>query len=350
MYPALAVVGALGERADVLWVGGRGGMEERLVRREGLPFKAIPAAGLHGVGLSALPRNLLQLVRGTVAARGVLNEYRPDVLFFTGGYVGGPVAVAGRGIPKVTFVPDVEPALALRWISRVADRVCVTTEVSRRYYRRAGKVRVTGYPSRFEGERPDKESARRELGLGTELPVVLVLGGSRGARSINLALWDDLEPLLERAWVVHLTGQRDWPDVEPVRARLSSDLADHYRPHAYLHEKMGHALAASDLVVSRAGASVLGEYPLFGLPSILVPYPHAWRYQRTNATYLAERGAAIVLEDQILGRELVSSVITLLNDRPRRAEMARAAARLAQEGAAKAVAEELQRVGGKASL
>lgn len=349
MYPALAVVGALGERADVLWVGGQGGMEERLVRRAGLPFEAIPAAGLHGVGLAALPGNLLQLARGTVAVSGVLREFRPDVLFFTGGYVGGPVAAAGLRAPKVTFVPDVEPALALRWISRVADRVCVTTDESPRYYRRVEKVTVTGYPSRFEEDRPDMESGRRALGLGMDLPVVLVLGGSRGARSINRALWEGLDPLLGRAQVLHLTGERDWPEVDTVRQRLSSGLAARYKPHAYLHDEMGQALAAADLVVSRAGASALGEYPLFELPSILVPYPHAWRYQRTNAAFLAGRGAAIVLDDDELDRELLPTVRSLLKDEARRAEMGRAAAGLAREGAAKAVAEELLRVGGKAS-
>lgn len=341
MYPALAVVAALGERADVLWLGGEGGIEERLVRREGLPFRAIPAAGLHGVGLTSIPGNLITLLRGTLAARLELDQFEPDVLFFTGGYVGGPVALAGLRLPKVAYVPDIEPALALRWIGRVSDRICVTAPESSAHYRDESKLRVTGYPSRFAGQAPDRRSGRLELGLTADPPVVLVLGGSKGARSINQALWEGLPELLERAQVVHLTGERDWPLAEPARDRLPEDQAGRYKIHPYLHEEMGHALAAADLVVSRAGASILGDYPLFGLPSVLVPYPHAWRYQRTNASYLAARGAAVVLEDEELEAELIPTVLELLEDESRRSKMGVAATALAQPDAARAIADEI---------
>ena len=349
MYPALAVVAELGEMADVLWLGGEGGIEERLVQREGLPYRSIPAAGLHGVGLRALPGNLVALLRGTLAARLELDEFKPDALFFTGGYVGGPVALAGLRRPKVAYVPDIEPALALRWIGRVSDRICVTVPESRAYYRNEGKVRVTGYPSRFAGQVPDKESGRRTLGLAPEPPVLLVLGGSKGARSINRALWSGLHELLPHAQVVHLTGERDWPEVDGVRSQLPGELAERYQAHAYLHERMGDALAAADLVVSRAGASVLGDYPLFGLPSVLVPYPHAWRYQRTNASHMAANGAAVVVEDEQLEAQLIPTVIELLRDETRRSKMAVAATGLARPGAARAIADEILAVRGGAA-
>jgi UDP-N-acetylglucosamine--N-acetylmuramyl-(pentapeptide) pyrophosphoryl-undecaprenol N-acetylglucosamine transferase len=111
---------------------------------------------------------------------------------------------------------------------------------------------------------------------------VLVFGGSRGARSINEAVWDILPNLLEIAQVVHITGELDWPRVPAVIEKLDATYANRYHPHAYLHEGMGQALGAADLVVSRAGAATIGEYPLFGLPAVLVPYPHAWRYQEVK--------------------------------------------------------------------
>ena len=120
VYPALAVVHALGNNADVLWVGGEGGMEGDLVPRTGLDYASIPAAGLHGVGLRSLPGTLWKLGRGVGAARKILRSFQPDVLFFTGGFVGIPVAVAGRNIPQALYVPDIEPGLAARWISRRA--------------------------------------------------------------------------------------------------------------------------------------------------------------------------------------------------------------------------------------
>ncbi len=102
VYPALAVHDVLTSKVtdvETLWVGGEGGMEEALVRRQGIPFRSIPAAGVHGVNVTALPRNLLILGRGVLAARKILNDFKPDVLFFTGGYVAVPVALAGRSIP-----------------------------------------------------------------------------------------------------------------------------------------------------------------------------------------------------------------------------------------------------------
>lgn len=347
VYPALAVADALGRRAEVLWVGAAGGIEERLVSRTGIPFQAIPAAGLHGVGLRALPANLLQLAQGTLAAREIIGQFDPDALFFTGGYVGGPVALAALGRPKVTFVPDIEPALSQRLIGRLATRICVTNESSRRFYRRQDKVRVTGYPTRFGDRRPTSEDARRALGLRPEVPVVLVLGGSLGARSINLATWQALPKLLPSCQLLHIVGSRDWDLLERETAGLQPDLRDRYLPVVYLEEEMAQALAAADLAVSRAGASALGEYPLFGLPAVLVPYPHGWRYQQTNAEYLAERGAALVLADEGLEAELSAKVLSLLGDRPRLQRMGAAAAKLATAGAEREIARIILAAAGK---
>jgi undecaprenyldiphospho-muramoylpentapeptide beta-N-acetylglucosaminyltransferase len=344
VYPALAVVGALGERADVLWIGGEGGMEQRLVSRRGIRFAAIPAAGVHGVGLAALPRNALALVRGVFAARRLIHSFDPDAMLFTGGFVGVPAALAGWRRPSVTFVPDVQPALAQRLIARTADRVCVTTQDSSKYFRQSSKVVVTGYPSRFAGAQPDGRQARRALGLSTEIPVLLVMGGSKGARSINTALWGSLKALLTAMQVVHLTGERDWPMVESAVQDLSPERADRYRPFAYLHDDMRNALAAADLVVSRAGASALGEFPLFGLPAVLVPYPHAWRYQQINAEYMAARGAAVVLADSDLSTGLLPTVTGLMGATDERAAMGQAARRLARPSAADVIASNLVQV------
>lgn len=327
----------------MIWVGSVRGMEAELVGRAGLEFRAVPAAGVHGVGLARLPGNLFSLARGYFRARRLVREIRPDVALFTGGYVGVPVQLAARPAGSVAFVPDIEPGLAMRWISRRADSVCVTTERSLKHYPAAARVRVSGYPSRFAGKVPTRDEGRRGLGLASHIPVVLVMGGSRGARSINEAVWQVLPDLLARTQIVHLTGALDWPRVAAIQDQLGQH-SERYRPFEYLHGRMGEALAAADLVVSRAGASVLGDYPHFSLPSVLIPYPHAWKYQITNAEYMAQHGAAVTLLDEELIDRLAAVIRELLEDSDRLARMAGACRALAQPEAARVIVEELRMV------
>jgi UDP-N-acetylglucosamine--N-acetylmuramyl-(pentapeptide) pyrophosphoryl-undecaprenol N-acetylglucosamine transferase len=324
VYPALAVHSALASKVpdvDTLWVGGETGMEEALVKRQGIAFQSIPAAGVHGVGLVTMPRNLVLLGRGIFAARRILREFNPDVLFFTGGYVAVPVALAGRSIPLLLYVPDIEPGLALKSLARFSDVIAVTTEQSQQYFNK--RVYETGYPLRADLALWDRQTAHRHLGISGELPSLLVFGGSQGARSINMAVLHHLRALLQKFEIIHLTGELDWQSVRAEREQLPVELAARYHALPYLHE-MGAALAAADLVVSRAGASCLGEFPLFGLPAMLVPYPHAWRYQKVNSDYLARRGAAVILEDHRLKDELLVTLSILL-DNPNKLKAMRAA-------------------------
>lgn len=345
VYPALSIVQAARDQGfleDLLWVGGEGGMEAELVRREGIRFEAIPAAGVHGVGLRVLPGNLARLMRGIGAAQRILTIYRPDVLLFTGGYVAVPVAFAGRRVPIVLYVPDIEPGLALKTVARFADRICLIAEDSRRYFRATDRLVVTGHPARQGLADWSPEDARTALDLAPQLPVLLVFGGSKGARSINRAVLAVLPQLLAGAQVVHLSGTLDWEEVEAAARQLPDDLRARYRPHPYLHERMGAAYRSADLVLSRAGASAVGEFPLFGVPAVLVPYPYAWRYQKVNADYLTRHGAAVTLPDEQLGEHLLPLVRDLLEDPGRREKMSNAMHNLARPDAAARVAETLQ--------
>ena len=322
-------------------------MEEALVARQGITFRRIPAAGLHGVGLATLPRNLTKLARGVFAARNILKEFKPDVMFFTGGYVAVPMAVAGMTIPSLLYVPDIEPGMALKSLAGFANAIAVTTEGSQRFFNK--KVIQTGYPLRADLVLWDRETANRHLGISSRLPVLLVLGGSKGARSINLTVLDNLQPLLEKFEIIHISGETDWTYVKHRREQLPVELAARYHTIPYLHE-MGAALAATDIVLSRAGASCLGEYPLFGLPAILVPYPFAWRYQKVNADYLTNRGAAVILEDQVLSDELMNT-LNVLMENPNKLQAMRAAMfELSHPRAAEKIAGLLMELAGEKSL
>jgi UDP-N-acetylglucosamine--N-acetylmuramyl-(pentapeptide) pyrophosphoryl-undecaprenol N-acetylglucosamine transferase len=345
VYPGLAVAQALAADPDapqVLYVGGAGGVEERLVTRAGLRFAAVPAGGVHGLAPWRVIWNLIKLTRGWGAAVRLGRRERPAALFATGGYASVPVALAAwaLGVPILVYLPDIEPGLAVRAIARLAARVAVTVEDSRSYFP-AHKVVVTGYPVRAGFHGLDRMEARASLGLGCDELVLLVMGGSRGARSVNQAVSGVLEQVLELAQVVHVSGELDWPWVAARREALPAALRARYHAFPYLHEEMARALVAADLALCRAGASTLGELPFFGLPAVLVPYPHAWRYQRVNADWLVGRGAAVQLDDEQLPEELLPALRQLLKDRARLSDMRERIQALARPDAATRLAAEL---------
>jgi UDP-N-acetylglucosamine--N-acetylmuramyl-(pentapeptide) pyrophosphoryl-undecaprenol N-acetylglucosamine transferase len=268
----------------------------------------------------------------------------------TGGYVNVPVALVARAmrLPAAIYLPDVEPGRAIRFLSRFADRVACTAAASRAYFP-GKKVVVTGYPVRPELRAAlalSTEAALAEFGLGPGRRTLFVFGGSRGARTINRALLAALPALLAEFQVIHISGALDWNEVQDAAAALPEALRRYYRPFPYLHEQMGAAFRAADLVVARAGASMLGEAPAFSLPSVLVPYPHAWRYQKVNADFLADRGAAIRLDDETLPARLLPVVQELLRDGQRLSAMAQAAGALDRPDAAADIARLLLDLGG----
>jgi UDP-N-acetylglucosamine--N-acetylmuramyl-(pentapeptide) pyrophosphoryl-undecaprenol N-acetylglucosamine transferase len=293
-------------------------MERELVMREGVPFKAISAGAMHGVGVSRAVRGAFRTLKGVSDAVRVVNEWKPDVVLLTGGFVGVPVSMAAsmKRVPAVVFLPDIEPGQALNVMARFATKVAVTTEASAQYID-AQKMVVTGYPVREAFAHADRASARAHFGIAADEKVLLVFGGSKGARSINRAVLTGIAALLQRAVVIHVTGAGDWEEVSAARAQLTATQQERYLAFPYLHEEMAQAMAAADLAICRAGASALGELPYVGLPALLVPYPYAWRYQKVNAQYLSDRGAAEMLRDEDLAgaaKGLVARATVLLDD------------------------------------
>ena len=289
-------------------------MEAELVQREGIAFESIPAAGVHGVGLKKLPGNILNLLKGMVKSRRILKRFKPDVLLFTGGYVAAPMAIVATRYPSVLFVPDIEPGMALKLITRFANKIAVPNDESLKYFskRDQKKVVITGYPTKPELTEMSKEEGRKTFKLSEDKPVILVFGGSKGAQTINRALVPLLPSLLEKYQVVHITGNFNWEEVQSQTIALQDN--PNYRVFPYLHEEMTAALKAADLIVSRAGASTIGEYPILGTPSILIPYPFAWRYQKVNADYLTNQGAARFLPDEQMPIQLEQYIDEILND------------------------------------
>jgi UDP-N-acetylglucosamine--N-acetylmuramyl-(pentapeptide) pyrophosphoryl-undecaprenol N-acetylglucosamine transferase len=344
VYPALTVAQALRERApaDEIWyVGREQGIERSLAERAGLPFEAVPAAPVRGAGPLRLLGNIADLMKGIAAAHRLLRRLRPDAVFATGGYVSVPVVVAAwlRRIPSMIYLPDMEPGLAVKALALIAKRIAVTNEEAARFFPACRTV-VTGYPVRAEFATLSRDEARKQLDL-SESKALLVFGGSRGASALNTAVERSLSELLEIAEVLHVCGNVDFARLSQRRSALSAEEQTRYRLFEYLHD-LPAAVKAADLVVSRAGASVLGEFTTAGAPSILVPYPFAGQHQMNNARYLAERGAAVIVDNDDVGKSLFLIARELLGDEGRRATMRQSALRLARPDAAHRLAEILR--------
>lgn len=354
VYPALSALEALialpeaATRAeDVLWVGSRAGVERSIVGRTGHPYAAVSTGPLHGANVMQAIQSVGKILAGIWQAASLIGRWRPAAVLATGGFVSVPVVVAAwlRRVPVLLYLPDMEPGMAVKALARIARRVAVSFEPAAAFF--GDKSVVTGYPVRQALFEVNRDEARQSLRLYAELPVLLVMGGSRGARSINQAVQASLSALLAEMEIIHVTGSLDYESLLTAKKALPATLRDRYWVHEYLHDEMVLALKAADLVVARSGAATLGEFPAAGLPAILAPYPYAGRHQEQNAAYLQAAGAALVIDDDRLADELQSSVLRLLRDGETLKRMGQAARAASKPDAARRIAQELVSIGEK---
>ena len=339
--PALAVAAALrADGAEVAFVGA-GRAEAALVPQAGYELHAIAVEGLSRSNPLRALRALLRAALAVPRARALLRRLCPDAVMGGGGYVAGPVALAALmlRIPIVLTEADSRLGLTNRLLAPFARRVCLSFPIAGRDGRR---YRVTGRP--VPATSRDLQGARERLGIGAGETCVLVFGGSLGARTINRAAADAFagRPSIGAIRVLHIAGSREYAEL------ARRELPDGYDLREYLDEAdFADALAAADLVVSRAGGSVF-EIAAHGVPAILVPYPHAsGDHQTTNARWMADAGAAVLIADgQLTGARLSRQVAELLADRSGLATMAAASRRLARPDAAQEIASELLQAAG----
>ena len=308
-------------------------------------YHAVLAGPVHGVNPVRILFSLLKLKIGVFQSFFHLLRIRPRVILLTGGWANLPLALSARvlRIPTVIYLPDIEPGLTIKALQPFARKVAITVAPSARFFPRE-KTIVTGYPLLASRLTADREQAREHFGLQPDRPALLVFGGSRGARNINIALAEHLQRLLDKGiQVLHVTGELDWRRSQQQAGALADH--PHYYPFAYLHDDMGLAFAAADLALCRAGASTLAELPLFGLPAILAPYPYAWRYQKVNADYLTERGAAVRLNDEDLSEKLYDTITGLIFDEARLSQMRARSKALANPNGARRLADLLREIG-----
>jgi UDP-N-acetylglucosamine--N-acetylmuramyl-(pentapeptide) pyrophosphoryl-undecaprenol N-acetylglucosamine transferase len=352
VFPGIAVAEALTRKTrevEVLFIGGAEGFEAKAVPAAGYRFAPVPARGLLGKRILALPMALWTVLRGLIVAYRQIKAFDPDVIFATGGYVSGPVALAGRllGKPLVLHEQNSVPGITNRLLSRVAREVHINLASARKHFPRRRHLKLSGSPLRRGILEGDRGRARQDLGLERDRLTVVILGGSQGARSINRAAVGAIQRLQQRddLQFVLQTGQHDfrWAQTRLRGARTPTVV----RPFI---EKMGDLYQLADLVVARAGAMTLAELSACGKASILVPFPHATHnHQEANARDLLEAGAAIMILDRDLSSDLLADEIAKLIDTPRKLrEMSNNALIMARPDAAEKIADALLRYGGAA--
>jgi UDP-N-acetylglucosamine--N-acetylmuramyl-(pentapeptide) pyrophosphoryl-undecaprenol N-acetylglucosamine transferase len=331
VLPSLAVAEALvAHGARVTFAGSPDRAEARLVPEAGFELDTFPVSGLPRRPGPAQARALAKAMRAPRACRRILKERRPDVVLGGGGYVAGPMVYAASrlGIPAALMEADAHLGLANRLAAPFAERVFLAFPIEGR---ERPKYRVTGRPIPARNRPTSRAEGRRVFDLPPRARVLLVFGGSQGARSLNeeiVEAFGEIGPA-----VLHLCGERDF---ESLRGRVKRD---DYRLVPFSDE-FGAAVGAADLVVARAGGSVW-ELAAAGKPAILVPYPFATAdHQTKNALFFERAGGAITVPETELGR-VADLARSLLGDAERLKEMGEAMKRVAKPDAADEVAEGL---------
>jgi len=336
--------------AAVSFVGARGRAEAELVPAAGYEIDLLDVRGIDRRNPLRAAVAAGKAMAGVGAARGLLRRRRADVVMGGGGYVAGVAGMAAvlTRTPLVLTEADSHLGLANRVLARRARRVCLSFPIAGR---EGDPYLLTGRPVPAAVLDADREAARRRFGVPAGAPCLLVMGGSQGARSINLAAVEAFaegERAAGRGFhVVHLSGERDHDE---IACRLAAaPHAERYEAIAY-EPDLGDVLAACDLVLARAGGSIF-ELVARGRPAILVPYPHATAdHQSANAKWMVDAGAAETIADAELSADaLAERVEALFGDQDRLEAMAAAAASLAMPDAARRIADEVLAAAGRGS-
>ena len=345
--PALALAEVLQQRGvDVRYAGTPNGVEARLVKEAGLPFTPFEASGFNRNHPTTIFKGVSLIEKSTHAAKKWFAEIKPDVVVAFGGYVCIPVgrAATKMGVPLVVHEQNSVMGMANKYLSRNACAVCLTYEHAASAVADASKVMITGNPVRSSVFASTREQGREALGIPPEATMLLVTGGSLGARHLNQAMTALKKDLLahDDLFIVHVTGPKELDSVTADLA-LSPEEAERWKLVGYTNQ-MGECMAATDAIVSRAGATSLAEISARAIPAVLVPFPFATEdHQTTNARAYVDAGCAYMISDaEVETPEFARMVETLIEDAQVRASMSAAAKAQKTADAAAALADAVE--------
>ncbi|HHX27772.1 MAG: undecaprenyldiphospho-muramoylpentapeptide beta-N-acetylglucosaminyltransferase [Bacillota bacterium] len=353
IYPAVAVAKEMSRllpRTSVLYVGTGTGMESKIVPREGLAFKSVRSSGVMGKSAVVALKGLANAFMGVFDAVTLLRDFRPDVVLGTGGYASGPVIAAAHllRIPRAIQEQNAVPGKTNLWLSRISAVTFAAWDYSVKFFPVPSRVLVTGNPVRSEVlEETGKDESRRFFGMVEKGPAVLLLGGSRGAKTLVEAGIAISKRMPEGTSMLFVTGAEYYPEAcRALGARPGDGIEGAsigniiLKPYVY---DMAKAYSACDLVIGRAGGMTLAEITARGIPSVIVPSPNvAGNHQEYNARALEEEGAALVVrEGPQAGSRVAEAALGLLGDPEKLARLSQASERIGRKEATKEICHRL---------
>jgi UDP-N-acetylglucosamine--N-acetylmuramyl-(pentapeptide) pyrophosphoryl-undecaprenol N-acetylglucosamine transferase len=338
LFPAIAVAEQIREmkpEADILFIGTKNKIEGRVVPELGFKFKSI---WIKGFSRKLNFENILfplKLFVSMMQSLLININFKPNVAIGSGGYVAGPAiwAASVMGAKIILLEQNSYPGVTTRLLERYAKEVHLSFQESKKYLRKEKLHHLTGNPVRKNLGRMERTEALRKFGLSGEKKTLLVLGGSLGAKTINEVMSDNLKKLEEKdIQVIWQTGKNYFEQFQTLKSEkvLVRDFI----------EDMNAAYSACDLVLARAGATTIAELLNLGIPSILVPSPNvAENHQYFNAKSLFEQGAAILIEDKNITKELIKTVLNTFSDDNKLADLKNNAKAMAKPNAAEVIAQ-----------
>ena len=350
IYPAVAVAEALkrkwGDDVEILFVGAEGKMEMEKVPALGYNIKGLPVAGLQRrLALSnfALPFKVMASIR---RAKGIIRDFNADVVVGFGGYASAPVLRAAQrlGLPTIIQEQNSFAGLTNKLLSKRAKRICVAYDGMERFFPKE-RIVMTGNPlrGRFSAEGVNKEEALNYYGFNADMPVILVVGGSLGTRTLNEMM---------KAWILTLGGEAPVQVIWQTGKFYEREMQEFLKAHptkniwqgAFI-ERMDYAYAAADVVLSRSGACTVSELCLVAKPTIFVPSPNvAEDHQTKNAMALVEKGAAEIVRDAEAVERGMKEAVALAEDKARLATLKSNIAKLAIDDSAERVVREIEKL------
>ena len=345
IFPAISIANALRKidpSIEILFVGAEGRMEMEKVPDAGYRIIGLPVAGISRKNIFRNFSVLFKLVKSLRMAKRTIKEFNPDVVVGVGGYASGPVLrqSAKMGIPVIIQEQNSYAGVTNRLLAKKASVICVAYDSMEKYFP-GKKIVKTGNPVRqnFENLENMKVDALRFFNLRPGSPVVLILGGSLGAGSINKCFSDNIKTMAESGcqWLWQ-TGRLYHQE---IRKSVPVSFNDKISINAFI-DRMDYAYSAADIIISRAGAGTISELCLVGKPAILVPSPNvAEDHQTKNALALAGRNAAILIPDEKVGKILVSEALNLVSDTQRKQMLSENILMMAERNADMRIAEEV---------